>query len=336
MNKKTAYRNLCDTETTIPIFSRAWWMDAVCGKENWDVILVEKGGQIVAALPYYFIKKGRKIKIYQPLLTQTNGIWIKYPEKQKYSTRLSYERKVMREMVEELEKLPISYYNQNFKYSISNWLPFYWRGFKQTTRYSYIISDLTDLNRIFENFHCSKRRNIRKAEKIVNIKEDLNIEEFYRLHQMTYGRQGMKLPYSFSFIKKFDEECCKHSCRKIFYAEDLQKRKCGAIYIVWDENSAYYIMGGTDTQLRNSEATSLLLWEAIKFSSKVSKKFDFEGSMIESIEKYFSLFGSEQKQYFNISKDYEKERILYKLARDIYDYYPCLQRTYRRIWGQKN
>lgn len=331
MTKKNSYKNLCNTETTIPIFSRDWWMDAVCGEENWDVILVEKGEQIIAALPYYFIQKGKKIKIRQPILTQTNGIWIKYPDNQKHSIKLSYEKKIIGKIADKLEKLPITYYSQNFKYNFTNWLPFYWRGFKQTTRYSYIIKDLTNLEQVFQNFDRTKKQNIRKAEKLVEVKQDLNIEEFYRLNQMTFIRQDMDIPYSFDFFKKLDNACDKHNCRKIFYAEDSEGRKHAAIYIIWDENSAYYLMAGTDPELKNSEATSLLLWEAIKFSSKVTKKFDFEGSMIEPIEKFFSLFGTEQKQYFNISK---KRGLLYTIAKDIYDYYPCLQKTYRRIRGR--
>ena len=333
MTKKSLYKNLCEIEDTIPIFSRDWWMDAVCGEENWDVILVEKGGQVVAALPYYFTKKGKKISIAQPKLTQTNGIWIKYPDNQKYSTRLSYEKKIVNEVIDKLEMLPIINFSQNFKYTFTNWLPLYWRGFNQTTRYSYVIEDLTDLDEIFKKFDSTKRQNIRKAEKLVQVKEDLNIQEFYRLNQMTFTRKNMQVPYSLDQLGRFDSACTEHNCKKIFYSEDLEGKINSAIYLVWDNNSAYSLMGGEDPKLRNSEATVLLFWEAIKFSSKVTKKFDFEGSMIEPIEKFFSSFGTEQKQYFNISKEYKKGNLLYFIAKDIYNHYPWLQKTYKRIRG---
>ena len=61
-------------------------------------------------------------------------------------------------------------------------------------------------------------------------------------------------------------------------------------------------MGGSDPNLRNSGAMSLCMWEAIKFASTKTKKFDFEGSMIESVERYFRAFGAEQKPYFHITK----------------------------------
>ena len=85
------------------------WM-LFCEEKNWDVLLVEKGGQIVASLPYYLRKQGRRRYITQQPLTQTNGIWIKYPPNQKYCEKLAYEKKVMREIINQLDELNLDYY----------------------------------------------------------------------------------------------------------------------------------------------------------------------------------------------------------------------------------
>lgn len=333
MVDKVLYRELCKIENSIPIFSRDWWMDAVCGEENWNVILVKKGEQIIAALPYYFIRQGNNIIIAQPKLTQTNGIWIKYPKNQKYSIRLSYEKKIINQIADKLENLPIICYEQNFKYTFTNWLPLYWRGFKQTTRYSYIIDDLTNLDKIFGEFNRTKRQNIKKAEKLVKVKEDLGIEEVYRLSKMTFIKQGISIPYSLELLKRIDYACIMHKSRKIFYAEDLVGKIIAVVYIVWDEESAYYVVGGEDPESKKSQAIVLLIWEAIKFSSKITNKFDFEGSMIKPIEKFFSSFGAKQKQYFNISKEYRARNLLYFIAKDIYWHYSWLQKIYKGIRG---
>jgi hypothetical protein len=44
MANKQKYRKFCKKEKNIPVFSKDWWLDAVCGEENWDVAIVEKGG----------------------------------------------------------------------------------------------------------------------------------------------------------------------------------------------------------------------------------------------------------------------------------------------------
>jgi len=46
----------------------------------------------------------------------------------------------------------------------------------------------------------------------------------------------------------------------------------------------------------------LIQYESIKFALENNKQFDFEGSMLESIEKYFRSFGAVQKPYFQITK----------------------------------
>ena len=48
---------------------------------------------------------------------------------------------------------------------------------------------------------------------------------------------------------------------------------------------------------------SLIIWEAIKIAKQHSTIFDFEGSMIEPIERFFLGFGSTPKPYLNIVKD---------------------------------
>lgn len=56
MTSREKYREFCKTEKTIPIFSKDWWLDAVCGKDNWGVVLIERGGKIIVTLPYYLEK----------------------------------------------------------------------------------------------------------------------------------------------------------------------------------------------------------------------------------------------------------------------------------------
>jgi len=54
--------------------------------------------------------------------------------------------------------------------------------------------------------------------------------------------------------------------------------------------------------LRKSGALNLCIWDAIKFASTKVNRFDFEGSMVETIEISFRAFGAEQVPYFKITK----------------------------------
>jgi hypothetical protein len=73
-------------------------------------------------------------------------------------------------------------------------------------------------------------------------------------------------------------------------------------YLVGDRRTTYYLMGGGDPQLRTSGAGSLLMWEAIRRARAVSQVFDFEGSMLRPVERFFRAFGGRQTPYPHVSR----------------------------------
>lgn len=308
MDNKTKYRELCNEERSIPLFSRYWWMDAICGSENWDVILVEENGKIIASLPYFLKKTDKGLEIQKAPLTQNNGIWIKYPKNMKYEKRLSYEKKLMNNIIDNIENLKIIRYQQYFNYSIENWLPFYWRGYSQTTRYTYVIEDTSNLEIITKNFNSNIRNQIRKARKQVKVMEDMCIEDFFNLNKMTFSRQNLNIPYSLELLERLDHECAKRDARKVLYAVDENGNIHSAVYLVMDDSSVYYLMSGSNPNYRQSQSLTLLLYESIKLASGLNKKFDFEGSMKENIENFFRQFGAVQKPYHNIYKEFYLQR----------------------------
>jgi hypothetical protein len=280
------------------IFAQPWWLDAVA-PGAWDEIVVEKDGKVLARLPYVIQKRYGFTLLRMPPLTQTLGPWLA-PHEAKYVKQLSRQHELMTTLI---EKLPaFDYFVQNFHHSIVNWLPFRWRGFEQTTQYTYVIEDLSNLDAVWRETRENIKTDIRKAQKHLVVHFDLNLRTFLDLNEMIFQRQGLSLPYSREVVKRLDRACQVHNCRRIYFAADAQDRVHAAVYIVWDEHSAYYLMGGANPELRNSGATSLLLWEAIQFAATVTQTFDFEGSIIQPIERFFRAFGARQKPYMQISK----------------------------------
>lgn len=307
MTSKEKYRKLCEAESSMPIYSRAWWLDAVA-PGAWDVVTVEKNEKIVAALPYVTAKKYGFTRIVMPPLTQKLGPWLSYPAGQKYSKKLDYEKKIFNELI---EKLPmVDAFNQNFDYRIENWLPFYWQGFSQSTRYTYVLDDLSDMEVIEKGFAHAKRQNIKKAlDSSLTVKFDLSAKAFYQHHQMTLGKQNLydkSVSYSFELFQRIYDACYAHNAGRTIYAEDVDGHIQAALFVIWDENSAYDLISTIDPDYRKYGAATLLVWEMIKFVADKTKRFDFEGSMIEGVENSFRKFGAKQYPYFNISKIYNK------------------------------
>ena len=88
----------------------------------------------------------------------------------------------------------------------------------------------------------------------------------------------------------------------MLFACDESGRVHAVAYVVWDDAAAYYLMGGGDPELRTSGASSLLMWEAILRARNVTDVFDFEGSMLRPVERFFRAFGGRQIPYLQVSR----------------------------------
>ncbi len=130
----------------------------------------------------------------------------------------------------------------------------------------------------------------------------MSLEKLLDLNDLTYQRQKLTAPYSRDYVRRIDEACEKNNASKKFFAVDQSGQIHAAVYIVYDKKAAYYLFGGGDPTLNNHGAHFLALWEAIKFASKVSLSFDFEGSMHRNIEPVFRGFGGLQKPYMEITR----------------------------------
>jgi len=317
VTNKEKYRKFCEKEKNIPIFSKDWWLDSVCGEANWDVVLVEKGQEIFASLPYIKTKRTVFEMISMPKLTQTMGVYIKYPPKQKYYKRLSWEKDMMSKLIDGLPK--VDTFSQNFDKSITNWLPFYWAGYEQTTRYTYVVENMT-IEELEKNLETDIRRRRRKAyEAGVEVYESHDVEKFYELNTMTFKRQGREVPYSFDFVKKLYESCKLNDAVKMYFAK-YEGNIIAVNFLIYDENTVYYLMGGIHPDFKDLGGMDIVQFESIKFALESGRAFDFEGSMIESIEKYFRSFGAVQKPYFNITKTNSKLLQIRQVVKEILRY----------------
>jgi lipid II:glycine glycyltransferase (peptidoglycan interpeptide bridge formation enzyme) len=300
---KSKYREICNNNK-IPLFSQHFWLDAVCGEDNWDVIVMEENGNVNAILPYYINKLGSKFEIRKAPLTQNNGVFFFYPPDMKYDRKVSFENRVLDKIIDRLEELNLSSYRQYFHYSFTNWLPFYWRGYTQSTRYTYVIDETGDLDNVYNNFNGNIRKHIRKAEGIVRVYNDMDYAVFYEMNKKTYERQSINIPYTYELFEKLYKNLNDKGCVEILYAKDAENVIHSAALFAYDHDTVYYLMSGSDEQYRDSQSLTLLIYEGIKLANRLGKKFDFEGSMKKNIEKFFRQFGAVQKQYFDIKKEF--------------------------------
>lgn len=294
------YDRFVDSSPQGSLFHKSWWLEAVA-QNNYQILSIKRNDEILAAWPLTLKKiAGLNLIIPPPLLPRL-GIMFAPSRKIKYSEKLSDEMSLMSELTTLMPKNALFY--QRFSVEFTNWLPLYWAHFKQTTRYTYVIEDLSDINQIWEDVRYSTKRKINLALKNgIKVVTDLSLDRLLDLNELTFKRQKLPLPYSREHVYRIDEACVKNKARKMFFAVDVAGQIHAAVYVVYDEKAAYYLIGGADPALNTYGAHFLALWEAIKFAGQVSHSFDFEGSMYENIESVFRGFGAVQKPYMEITR----------------------------------
>jgi hypothetical protein len=282
------------------VFCLSWWLRSVCddqfkiyiARQNSEII----GGFVLPIQQRYFLKYSM-----MPRYTQTLGPLFKTFDYIKSKNKITTEVNILEEIIAHFPNL--QYFSHNCSSNFTNWLPFYWAGFNQTTRYSYILKNLNQLDEIHNNISKGYRNAIRRSTNNgirVILSDDIN--EFLRINALTYSRKGLKLPYSKNFINTLISSSFQNESGSLFFAVDSKGNTHAAIFLVHNQRHTINLMQGFDSVFSSSGANTLLLWNAIQFASSKSKEFDFEGSMIRGIEIVYRRFGAELKPYFNISK----------------------------------
>lgn len=275
---------------TNSIFEESWWLDAVAPNQ-WECIEVkDEKGNLTGRWPICYGKILGLKTIRNPQYTQTLGPWIK-SDASRYTKYLSAKKKVLEQLIAQIPSKPYNFY-VTLDSSNEYVLPFRWHGFQITPTFSYRFHNLSNLDEIYRNIDSKQKSVIKKATATITIKDDCTIDVLIEMMQMTNDRQNRKKGIYKDTILRIDEACQQHHARKLLVAMDEHAHVHAAAYLVYDDRICYYLMGGANPEYRNSGAQSLLIWEGIKFASTVSKAFDFEGSNVELIERFFRSFGS--------------------------------------------
>lgn len=306
---KTKYNEFV-RKTYVQIYSQPWWMDAVCGQENWDVWVYEKGGEVIAAMPYYLETRGKYRYITKAPLTQNNGVLIKYPPQiLKCAKKQSYEEEIISAAIAYINSLSLDVYEQQFPYSFTNFLPFYWNDFTAIPRVTYVIEDTSQVDKVEDNISSKYKNQLRKGEKSAAYIAPIDKDLFYTEHEKIFARQGLPCPFSKELWERLYQACKRQGAGRILTAQSHEKEVLSLAFLVWDEHSMYLLLGGEIPEFSSLQTYMVLVREGIRLASARGLKFDFEGSMIRRINHSFREYGGTPKLYYRIRKVFLPEII---------------------------
>jgi len=282
------------------LFAQRWWMEIVTGG-GVRLLGCFNGDRLLAGMPIWPCRTLGIPRLRQPPLTPYWGPLLR-PLAGKACTQASTGMHLLRALAEALSRWPDI--AMQWHHSLTNWLPFYWNGFTQTTRYTYRIADLSNLAALEKARHDSVGQQLRRAVRDGLHHEDMvDPDVVARLHRLSRARQGA--PASPDIQRCWPELARAARARDCLFttaAVDNAGHIHSAMAMVWDDHCAYGIFNGADPQYRHTYGGTLTMWREIEFAASVAPEFDFEGSCVEAVEQFYRRFGGSLCHYMLITR----------------------------------
>nr|MBP6315737.1 GNAT family N-acetyltransferase [Chitinophagaceae bacterium] len=301
MSSKELYVNYCNKHA-VALFFTPGWLQMLGG--SWDVIYVDEGNASLFFV--YHTEKKLQFKIIRNgFLTPYSGFL--------FPGGVPSVEIQQRLVSKALQRLPNFHeLHIDLHPDLDKELTF--DSFLTEEKITNILS-ITDMESVQNGYKPSLKRQIKKATQSLQIVEKDDIQLFFQLHQKTFQKQQLKTITPLAEFEKTWKYCNKQQCGKLMFAVDPNKNVHAALFLCYDDEVAYYLAGGTDAAFYGSGAMSYLMHTAIQVSSVLGKKrFDFEGSMIASVNTFFSNFRPTVCPYFTISK---KDSMLLKMIKKL-------------------
>jgi GNAT acetyltransferase-like protein len=299
------------------LFGQPWWLEAVA-PGAWGEAQVERDGAVVARLPWTVrrlpVRGIDLVRLGSPRLTPYLAPELHLGDG-KPVTQLATEHKLLDGLIEQLPGF--DYLSYTFAPSFTNWLPFYWHGCAGTLRTTYVLDDISDPDAVWRGMSDKTRNTIRKAERTLEVVVEPDASRLADAVSSTFGRHDRSTAFEPELLDRVHRAAVAHDAGVVLAAVDADGTSHASQMLVWDEERTYYLVGGSRSELLGSGAQSLLLWDGIKRAAERTPVFDFEGSMIEGVARFFRSFGSRPQSYLQVTAASRRMR-LGLAARDVF------------------
>jgi hypothetical protein len=292
------------------IFQTAWWY------RSWGIKFdiyasLNKDGEIEAGMPVYISRYEHIPKflgvqgVTSAPLTPVNGPVFKDCAKIARSSKNGY---VKEELLCCIESLPrADFYDLHLWRFCSDLTPFIWNGFETNVYHTYVIP-AGDMDTWKNNTSSGNRRFLKKA--------------YAEAEEEGYSKIETGLPFDEISIPFTETEEAKKYKERLFermpkWLETVLERKAGTSYLirdkegrpacssimVWDNRTAYLLMNGTLKSMRRESHVNMLLYERmIEDALGMGLDFDFEGSTLRGVERFYRGWGGEIRPCFRVTK----------------------------------
>ena len=180
--------------------------------------------------------------------------------------------------------------------------PFIWGKYKVIPNYTYRINLLQSMETIKGNFDSKNRNVINKALKdgvqvSTNSMDKLKLYDFFN-HSLASANANIYHEELKNIFLKFSD-----NSNSFDIVASRGEEILGCVFCIYDKNTCYYLLGGVDKGSGVNGVNNLLVQQSIEKAKELNcQVFDFEGSMLKGVEKFFRSFGPELVPYYTVNK----------------------------------
>ncbi len=282
------------------IFNSLAWLK-MYGKSITVYGIFNNDNKLIGGFHLYKSKQGKIFShLNNPPFTPHTGLFFDNQTSNKANS-LSFEKSILSSVADFLEKESYHLLTIALPTTCMDVQPFIWKKFKAIPNYTYQLNLELLEEEMLKNLASDKRNSINKAEKDkVTIRKNAGNHIIKQMVENTYSRKLKQLNDAIvsAILNEFADAQNSFS-----YVACVEENAAAMSFCIHDSTTAYYLLGGYDVVNKHQGAGVLALWNCILHAKKLGlKKFDFEGSMIPQVEKYFRGFGGDLVPYFTLNK----------------------------------
>lgn len=274
----------------------------VYGNELRSFVLKDKGDNIVASFyTYAFNKLWQKHIITPPFLTD---IQLQVSCSATNASQISnFYRDIITSIADYLKALPHSYMELVLPTQIKDGLPFTWNGFGIGVRYTYLADlNLSDTE-LLQNMSSQRRKNIRDAEKS-NLKVKQVKDKSIIFSKATETLLTKNAKFNKQIVSNISQ--LAHSNDLVSMGIFDNGELVALSTCLLHQNQSTYLFGWNNGEKGKSYLGTYALWSCILESKNHVSTFNFAGSKIPSVEKYFRGFGGQLTPLISLVSDKRK------------------------------
>lgn len=292
---RMAYVELLERSRQRSVFAEAWWLDAATGSlDGWQANLLRgDDGAVRAAWPMP-VRHERAGTVatgaaYTPFLGPL------LPDREPGVARVSADVDLLEQLATELAGH--AHVEAACMPELDYWTPLSWHGFEQTTRTTWRVTAGATRDEVRAGMRKGTRSTLSAAERDELVVSPGTIEELLEACAATFERQdGANVPNA-AVLGRVARAALQHERGEILTVRTPIGELASAGLFVWDDRFTWNLANGRVAHSTVTGAPTLLLWHAIGAALDRGTGFDFEGSMLQPVERFVRGFGGEPVSY---------------------------------------